>query len=338
MGGSSGELQNLTNRLKTEEGHMKRKSAQKRSRLWPDSMNDSSANISMCSPKFEDVTSFFKYLWATLYNDGTCSAEICIRIASAMARLNRIWWWNTISFTGKFKLYKSFVTFILLYGCETWTLFADAEKKDLCFQNQKPEETSPHLLLGAQDQQLGAEQDQLPYGSTGTSSCNCQEMETCMVQASHMSQQPLQNHPSGHLGEWRCRGWQRKCCMDNIKESTSLPLPEVLTMASSRKDWKRNSAESSLMFSLQPNQSRDWTEDFRCVYVEPLCSAGVVVAALGDDVEQKARQLCYRDVDLLLNNFSVTELNLTWYWSCIYFLCMNFGEVEMMSWQISVTP
>ena len=167
---------------------------------------------------------------------------------------------------------------------------------------------------------------------------NYQETEACMVLSCHMPWQLFQNHPSGHLGEWRCHGWQRKCCMDNIKESTSLPLPEVLTMASSRKDWKRNSAESSLMFSLQPNQSRDWTEDFRCVYVEPLCSAGVVVAALGDDVEQKARQLCYRDVDLLLNNFSVTELNLTWYWSCIYFLCMNFGEVEMMSWQISVTP
>ena len=30
---------------------------------------------------------------------------------------------------------------------------------------------------------LGAEQDQLPCGSTGTSSGNCQETETCMVRA-----------------------------------------------------------------------------------------------------------------------------------------------------------
>ena len=35
--------------------------------------------------------------------------------------------------------------------------------------------------LGAQDEQLSAEQDQLPCGSTGTSSGNCQETETCMV-------------------------------------------------------------------------------------------------------------------------------------------------------------
>ena len=40
------------------------------------------------------------------------------------------------------------------------------------------------------------------YRSTGTSSGNCQEMETCVVHACHMPWQPLQNHPSDHLGEW----------------------------------------------------------------------------------------------------------------------------------------
>ena len=51
------------------------------------------ADISMNSQKGEAVTSF-KYLDANLCKDGTCSAEIHIRIASAMAvkaRLNRIW-------------------------------------------------------------------------------------------------------------------------------------------------------------------------------------------------------------------------------------------------------
>ena len=57
---------------------------------------------------------------------------------------------------------------------------------DAGFQGQVPEETSPHLLLGAQDQQFGEEQDQLPRWSTGTSSGNCWETETCMAQACHM--------------------------------------------------------------------------------------------------------------------------------------------------------
>ena len=65
--------------------------------------------------------------------DGTFSAEIRIRISLAMAvmaRLNRRWRCNTISFTSLFNLKKSLVTSILLYGCETWTLLADWKKKE----------------------------------------------------------------------------------------------------------------------------------------------------------------------------------------------------------------
>ena len=58
-------------------------------------------------------------------------------------------------------------------------------KKGSGFQNEVHEETSLYLLLGAQDQRLGAEQDQLPCGSTGTSRGNCQETETGMVLACH---------------------------------------------------------------------------------------------------------------------------------------------------------
>ena len=41
-------------------------------------------------------------------------------------------------------------------------------------------------------------------------------------------------------------GWK------NIKEWTSLPMPEMLTMASCRSDWKRISAESTVIFSDDP--------------------------------------------------------------------------------------
>ena len=68
------------------------------------------------------------------------------------------------------------------------------------FRNHVPGEASPHLLLGAPDQRLGAEQDQLPCRSTGNSSGNCQEAEIGVIRAwvtCHDS--PLQNYPSGHL-------------------------------------------------------------------------------------------------------------------------------------------
>ena len=34
----------------------------------------------------------------------------------------------------------------------------------------------------------------------GTSSGNCEETESCVVRACHTPRQPLENHPSGHLG------------------------------------------------------------------------------------------------------------------------------------------
>ena len=92
---------------------MEWKSAQKKSKIMT-IMNNFNADISMTSQKLEKETSF-KYLGATLCKDGTCSAEIRVRIASAMAamaRLNMICRRNTISFTSKFKLYKSLVTFL----------------------------------------------------------------------------------------------------------------------------------------------------------------------------------------------------------------------------------
>ena len=58
---------------------MERTSAQETSKIMINSTNNISADISMNSQKLEYVTSF-KYLRATLCKDGTCSAEVRIRI------------------------------------------------------------------------------------------------------------------------------------------------------------------------------------------------------------------------------------------------------------------
>ena len=56
-------------------------------------------------------------------------------------------------------------------------------------------------------------------------------------------------HPEGCCHLMPTKGaisiWTPQCRMDNIKEWTYLPVPELLTRASCRKDWNRNSAESS---------------------------------------------------------------------------------------------
>ena len=54
----------------------------------------------------------------------------------------------------------------------------------------------------------------------------------------------------GSLEDGRRLGRQSKRLMDNIKERTYLPMPELLTRASCRKEWKRISAETSLISPL----------------------------------------------------------------------------------------
>ena len=184
MSGSNGELQDLINRLVDTATSCGMEVITAKSKIMTNSTNNISADISMNGQKLEEVTSF-KYLGATLCRNDTCSAEVRIRIASAMASmatLNRIWQCNTISFASKFKLYESPVTSILLYGCETWTLLADSEKKkERGFRNQVPfKETSLCLLHGAHDQQLGEEKDQLPCGSI---QATVKRRKTCLVRA-----------------------------------------------------------------------------------------------------------------------------------------------------------
>ena len=61
----------------------------------------------------------------------------------------------------------------------------------------------------------------------------------------------------GTLEGGRRRGRQRKCWMDNIKEWTSLPMPKLLAIASCRKERRRISAESSLVFPRRLSRTRD---------------------------------------------------------------------------------
>ena len=90
MGGSNGELQDLTNRLVDRAtAYGMEVSTEKKSMIMTNSTNSNSADISMNVPKLEEVTSF-KYLGATLCKDGTYSAEVRSRVASAMAAMARL--------------------------------------------------------------------------------------------------------------------------------------------------------------------------------------------------------------------------------------------------------
>ena len=96
MGGSNGELEDLTNRLMDRARASRTETSTEKAKVMTNSTNTISADISMNGQKLEAVTSF-KYLGATLCKDGTCSAEDRTRIASAMAGLIRMWRFETSS-------------------------------------------------------------------------------------------------------------------------------------------------------------------------------------------------------------------------------------------------
>ena len=92
MGGSNGELQDLINRLGDRATAYGMEVSTEKSNIRTNSTNNISADIRMIGQNLEEVTSF-KYLGETLCKDGTCTADVCVRIASAMAataRLSRI--------------------------------------------------------------------------------------------------------------------------------------------------------------------------------------------------------------------------------------------------------
>ena len=167
-----------------------------------------------------------------------------------MARLNRIWWCNTISFAGKFKLYEPLVTSILLYGCETWTLLADCEKRSelvsWCLERriQAFETRCLRKLLRIsyvehRTNDLVRSKINFLVGPQEPLLANVKRRKLTWL--GHVIRQDSLSNTILHstLEGGRRRDRQRKCWMDNIKVWTSLPMPERLTGASCRKkDWK----------------------------------------------------------------------------------------------------
>ena len=92
MAGSNNELQDLTDRLSQSAGAFGMEISAEKSKVMVNSRTNATASITMCGEPLETVASF-KYLGATLSSDGTSTADIRIRIAtatSAMANLTRV--------------------------------------------------------------------------------------------------------------------------------------------------------------------------------------------------------------------------------------------------------
>jgi hypothetical protein len=139
LGSSEEELQQLTRRLEETAAEYGMEISSEKSKILVNSTKPRpSTNIQMNGQTLEEVDQF-KYLGSTQTKDGTSVKEVKIRLAqahSAMARLAILWKNKAISFPTKIVLYRSLVLSVLLYGCESWTLTADLERRIQAFENK----------------------------------------------------------------------------------------------------------------------------------------------------------------------------------------------------------
>ena len=258
MAGSNEELQDLTNRLTNSANAYGMEVSAEKSKIMVNSRNNRTSTITMNGTPLEQVN-HFKYLGATLSSDGSSTADIRIRLAtatSAMAKLKKIWS-SRISFTTKYRLYKSLVLSVLLYGCEAWTLLAETERRLEAFEykclrrllqisyterktNDYVRETV-HDLVGSQEPLLATiKRRKLAwYGHVTRHDSLCKTI--------------LQGTVEGG----RCRGRQRKSWSDNVKEWTNLSTPELLIRAADRHEWRKTSASSAFRSPRRSTRSRD---------------------------------------------------------------------------------
>jgi hypothetical protein len=259
MGGSNDELQDLTNRLADRAGAYGMEVSTEKSKVMVNSSNDTKADITMNGEKLEEVTNF-KYLGATLSKDGTSTAEVHIRIAtatSAMARLNRIWKSNAISFPTKYKLFKSLVVSILLYGCETWTLHADTERRIQAFENKCLRRLLRISYLEHKTNQFVQDTVSAFVGPQEPLLATVKRRKLAWFGHVTRHNSLCKTILQGTLEGGRRRGRQKKSWMQNVKEWTGLPMDELLTTAADRPGWRRISAASSLMSPRRPDRSRE---------------------------------------------------------------------------------
>ena len=261
MADSNSKLQEHTNKLIAAASAYGMEISTVKSKVMVNSTNNASVSIIMDGKNLEEVSSF-KYLGATLTKDGTCKTEICIWMViatAAMARLTRVWKSN-ISFWTKLKLYKSLVISILLYGCETWTLLTETERRIQVFENKClrkllctyywEHKTNEYVQKKAKS--LVGQQEPL------LSTVKWWKLTWFGHVAWHdgLCKTVMQGTVKG-----RCRwGWQCKTWSDNVKVWKDMSALQFLTATANRTSWIRLSAvaSSALRFSQQLDQSREW--------------------------------------------------------------------------------
>ena len=165
---------------------------------------------------------------------------------------------RNIRFQTKFQLFKSLVVSILLYGCETWTLMADDERRIQAFETKclrkllrisyREHETNDCVRsLAGPEEPLLATVRRRKLAWFGH-----------VMMHDTLSKTILQGNVEGG----RRRGRQRQSRSDNVKDWTEITFRlDLLSTAANRTAssaaWGRTSASSALRSPRRLQKSRD---------------------------------------------------------------------------------
>ena len=256
MAGSNSELQTLTNKLVDSAAAFGMEISSEKSKVMVSSREETKTSIVMNGKLLEEVSEF-KYLGSVLSKDGSSTKEIRTRIAmatAAMTKLQKIWK-SDISIQVKVKLYKSLVVSILLYGCETWTLMADTERRIQAFEmkcfrkllriSYREHRTNVSVLNEIEDL-VGAQEPLL-----GTIKRRKLAWFGHVTRHDGLCKTVLQGTVEGARG----KGRPRKSWTDNIKKWTAMKCHDLLVAAQDRPRWRRI-VDSSASLSPQRQPSR----------------------------------------------------------------------------------
>ena len=239
IGENVDQVQDLTSRLDVAAKSVGMEISTEKSKILISGGDNSGCSIKLDGHILEEVDTF-KYLGSTLTREGGSIKEIKIRLGLASSIMAKLWkiWKSNISFPVKIKLYSSLALSVFLYGCESWTLNAEAERRIQAFENKcyrkllgiryQERKTNEYVLL--QVHKLAGKQESL------LSTVRRRKMKWFghIVRHDSLTKTILQGTVEGA----RRKGRQRKNWLDNLKEWTGLPLDTLLQTAADRDEWR----------------------------------------------------------------------------------------------------
>ncbi|GFR83852.1 endonuclease-reverse transcriptase [Elysia marginata] len=162
--------------------------------------------------------------------DDQCVAIEQALATAAFAKLGKIWK-SSISFKAKHKLFRSLVSSILTYGCETWTLLADTGRRIQAFENKCLRKL---LRISYIDHVTNESVRELVVAYVGPQEPLLATVKRRklawfghVTRHDSLSKTILQGTVEGK----RRRGRQKKAWCDNIKEWTALVMYELVSTA-----------------------------------------------------------------------------------------------------------